>query len=106
MPLALTPKQRAFLRSLANRLKPVVWIGKQGLADEVVTAVSSALTTEELIKVKILESAPVERRQAGAALEAATDAALVQVVGRTLVLYRPKKDKPVIKLPPATPKKG
>lgn len=51
----LTPRQKAFLKRMANPLKPVIFIGKSGLDDSLFQAVRTALDDHELIKVKFLE---------------------------------------------------
>jgi RNA-binding protein len=53
----------------------------------------------ELIKVRVSENAPESRHEAAEALAAATFAELVQVLGRTALLYRPRKTDPTITLP-------
>jgi RNA-binding protein len=98
--LPLTPRRRAVLKSLAHDLKPVLQIGKGGLTPAAVDAVRDALAARELIKVKVLDAAPEPARAAGEALVAELgDAQLVQVIGRTLVLYRRHPDRPRIELP-------
>ena len=52
----LKPKQRAFLRKLANSLDPIFQIGKAGVTPELVDAVSAALEARELIKVNVLKN--------------------------------------------------
>lgn len=96
----LTSKQRAHLRSLAHRLRPVVQVGTDGVTEAVVASVEDALNTRELLKVKILETAPVDARQAADELSARVEGAQVpQVIGRTVVLYRPFREEPQIRLP-------
>ncbi len=95
----MTSKQRAYLRGLANTLEPIVHVGKGGMADTIVKQAEDALTARELIKGKTLETAPISAREAAEALAAETGAAVVQVIGRTFVLYRPSKDEPKIVLP-------
>ncbi|MDP9348897.1 MAG: ribosome assembly RNA-binding protein YhbY [Gemmatimonadota bacterium] len=96
----LSPRQRAHLRSLAHHLKPVHYIGKEGVTDAGVRAVEDAFNTRELLKVKVLEAAPTNVREAGAELASRIKgAALVQTIGRTAVLYRPHPEKPEIRLP-------
>jgi RNA-binding protein len=96
----ITPKQRAFLKSLAHHLKPVVFVGKEGVTEQTVRSVEEALHNRELIKVKVLQGAPLHVREAGAELEARVgNAALVQTIGRVAVLYRPHPEKPEIELP-------
>lgn len=47
--MSLTSKQRAFLKSEAHTLKPIVQIGKNGLNDHIKTSVRNALDARELI---------------------------------------------------------
>lgn len=85
---------------MAHALKPVVHIGKGGVNDSTVTAIQDALTTRELMKVKVLDIAPDGALETGDALvKALDDTHLVQVIGRTLILYRPDPDQPEIRLP-------
>lgn len=97
----MTSKQRAYLRGLANTLEPIVHVGKGGMADTIVKQADDALTARELIKGKVLETAPESAREAAEALAAATNAVVVQVIGRTFVLYRPAPEEPKIVLPRA-----
>jgi RNA-binding protein len=96
----LTTKQLAHLRSLAHPLKPFLRVGKEGLTESFARVVREALAARELLKVKVLEAAPQTAREIGIALaERLEGAHLVQVVGRTFVLYRPHSEKPQIVLP-------
>ena len=52
--MSLTSKQRAFLKSEAHTLKPIVQIGKNGLNDHIKTSVRNALDARELIKVTLI----------------------------------------------------
>lgn len=96
----LSSKQRAHLRSLAHPLKPILHIGKQGISDATVAAAKEAFSTRELLKVRVLESAPNETRDAAAQLaDALEGSSVVQIIGRMAVLYRPDPDHPTIQLP-------
>jgi RNA-binding protein len=96
----LTSRQRAFLRSQAHHLKPVHHVGKEGVTPAAVRAVQEAFNTRELLKVKVLQEAPVEVREAADELAAGVHGAVVvQTIGRTAVLYRPDPEKPTIRLP-------
>ena len=95
----LSSKQRAFLRSMANTMDPIMQVGKGGVGEELITSVDNALEARELIKMSVLDTAPVNAREAADALEAATGADVVAVVGRRFVLYRPSKKKKKIELP-------
>ena len=97
---ALTSKQRAHLRSLAHNLKPILQVGVDGVTDAVADSVEEAFNTRELLKVKVLENAPVDVDEAAAALAARIPNAHVpQTIGRVLVLYRPFPEDPEIRLP-------
>lgn len=95
----LSSKQRAFLRSMANTMDPIMQVGKGGVGEELITSVDNALEARELIKMSVLDTAPVSAREAADALEAETGADVVAVVGRRFVLYRPSKKKKKIELP-------
>ena len=101
--MPLTGKQRRHLRALGHALDPVVLIGKGGLSAAFVAQVDQALTTHELIKVKMLDSADLDRHEAADELARQTGSEVAQVLGGTILLYRPDPDEPRIKLPrPAT----
>jgi RNA-binding protein len=97
--MALTGKQRRHLRALGHALAPVAHVGKGGLSPAVVAAVDRALADHELVKVKLLESLELDRDQAATELAAGTQAEVAQVLGRTVLLYRPDPDQPRITLP-------
>lgn len=87
------------LRALGHHVSPTVQIGKEGLTDAIVAATKDALRAHELIKVRIGSEAPVERKDAGAELATRSGSTLVQVLGRTLLLYKRHPNKPRIDLP-------
>ena len=93
MPISLRPRERAHLKARAHALEPKVQVGHGGLTDAVVMEIDRALTAHELIKVKILADRDVREEIAGA-ICARTDSALVQSVGKVVVLWRPKPDDP------------
>jgi RNA-binding protein len=95
---SLTGKQRRHLRGLGHALKPLVQVGQDDLTDGVISACDQALTDHELIKVKVGEGASTARHEAGEQLAQRTKSELVQVLGRTLLLYRRHPEKPKISL--------
>jgi RNA-binding protein len=94
----LTGKQRRRLRALGHHLAPIVQVGKDGPSSGVVDALDAALMTHELVKVRLAENAGDDRKGMAAALAAATGSEVAQVLGRTVLLYRPHPEKPVIDL--------
>lgn len=96
----LTARQRAYLKSLAHELRPIMHVGKGGVDDDVALTLVDAFQHRELLKVKVLEASPLTAKEAAQALvEHMRGARLVQVIGRTIVLYRQHPDKPEIRLP-------
>lgn len=52
----INSKQRAYLRSLAHPIEPILHIGKNGLTPEIIQAVDEAIEKRELIKVNLLKT--------------------------------------------------
>ncbi len=96
----LKGKQKRFLRGLGHDLKPVVIIGKGEINDAVCAETAAALERHELVKIKILESCLTDRHEAAEGLAAACSAEVVQVLGRTILLYKTGRE-PKIELPKA-----
>lgn len=84
----LTGKQVRFLRGLGHHLQPVVMIGKEALSDAVLASLEEALATHELIKVKLQEGCPLDRREAAPILAEKTGSTVAQVLGKTILLFR------------------
>lgn len=93
----LTSKQRAKLRGLASVEDTIFQLGKEGITENFIKAVDTALAARELIKFKVLENALLDRRAAAEEIAKATDSEVVTVIGTKIVLYRPA-EKPVIQL--------
>lgn len=93
----LTSRQRRFLKGLAQRLEPAVWVGDAGITDAVLRALDEALLHHELVKVRMRQ--PEDKRAMAARLAEASGATLLGLVGHTVVLYRRHPEEPVIELP-------
>ena len=87
----LTNAQRQHLRRLANPLRPLVQIGKQGLTDGVRASVDQSLASHELIKVKFLDFQD-QKEELTDDLARETGSILVALVGNTATLYREQPD--------------
>lgn len=97
--MPLLPKHRSFLKSLAHPLRPTVRVGKAQITPRVIAETNRTLDAHELIKVKVDLEEGDQRRSLSALLAQRTRAELVTVVGKIAVLFRPRADKPKIKLP-------
>lgn len=84
----LNSKQKKFLKGLGHTLTPVVVIGKDGLNEKIITATILELSRHELIKVKIGKSSAVSRQETADFLSTGCESSLVQVIGKTILLYK------------------
>lgn len=94
----LTGKQKRFLRSEAHHLNAIFQIGKDGLHKKQIQGIDEALEARELIKVKILETCTTPKEEIADTLSKQTQAEVVQILGRTIILYK-ESDKEIYKLP-------
>ncbi len=78
------------LKSEASKLSPIINIGKNGVTDSVVEELKKHIKANRLVKVKVLKSAEAEKDLKAIAEELAerSQSTLVEVRGRTVVLYR------------------
>jgi RNA-binding protein len=91
--MSLTSKQRAYLRSLANTIDTILYIGKEGVAPNTVKQAYDALEARELIKCGVQRGAPMDAKEACQALCEQTGAEPVQCIGSRFVIYRQSRDK-------------
>ncbi len=94
----LTGKQKRYLRALASEEKTILQIGKDALSDNLIEQVDNAITARELVKISVLKNSPVDVKETAFDLARYTNSELVQVIGRTIVLYRAART-PKILLP-------
>lgn len=94
----LTSKQRAQLRGMGNGLDAIFQIGKGGKNDQLIRQLDETLEVRELIKVRVLESSPVDARTVAHEIAAEIGADVVQVIGSKFILYRESREEPKIVL--------
>ena len=95
----LTGKQKQFLRALANSRRPLFQVGKDGVTANVINTVSDSLEAHELIMISVLKTWGEDVREVALDLSAGTRSQIVQIIGRTVILYRESRDKKRIELP-------
>ena len=89
----LTSKQRAYLKSLAMVMDPIIYIGKASLTPENTINIEEALAARELVKVGVHQNCLDDPREIAEIVAERTHSEIVQVIGKKIVLYRPGKDK-------------
>ncbi len=95
----LTGKQRAWLRSLAQKEEAILYVGKAGVTEPVIAQAREALAARELVKGKVQESCMYSAAEAQQLLCQACGAEGVQVIGKVFVLYKRRADGAKIQLP-------
>jgi RNA-binding protein len=95
----LSGKQKGYLRSLAHHLSPIFQVGKGGVNEHLIRHIEEAIETRELIKVSILNNNMDDRNEIAEQLASGAQAEIVQVIGRTIILYKESKEHKEIELP-------
>jgi len=101
----LSSGQRKYLRGLANRLDPVILIGKGGVSEALLNAVDEALDAHELIKIRF-NGFKDEKNELIDRIARETQAEVAGRIGHVAILYRRHEDpdKRKIQLPEPTGK--
>jgi RNA-binding protein len=88
----MTGKERAAFRAEAHHLDPIVHVGQQGITAAVIQSLKDALRSKELVKLSVARTSDVTAKDAAPQLAARLSAEVIQVIGRTLTLYRHNPD--------------
>lgn len=94
----MTSKQRAKLRSMANTMDPILFVGKDGVTDGTVKEAYDALEARELIKCVVQQNCELTAREALDELCSRLGAEPVQCIGRRFVMYRESRKNKQISL--------
>jgi RNA-binding protein len=86
--MSLTGKEKAALRGEAHHLTAVVHVGKEGVSPTLLQSLDDALRTRELVKIQLGRSVDESARDLAGALAEQVGADVVQVIGKTVTLYR------------------
>jgi RNA-binding protein len=85
----LSGKEKRALRAQGNQLQAEIWIGKEGISAGTLKTLDNSFNTKELVKIKLQESCPLDKTEAADILCRKGNADLVQIIGNTILLYRP-----------------
>ncbi|CAM2361296.1 ribosome assembly RNA-binding protein YhbY [Listeria seeligeri] len=95
----LTATQKRFLRKEAHSIQPIFQVGKGSVSPNLIIQVKEALEARELIKISILQNCEEDKQTVAEKISSRTGAYIVQVIGRTIILYKQSVNKQQIKLP-------
>jgi Predicted RNA-binding protein containing KH domain, possibly ribosomal protein len=88
----MTSKQRAYLRSMANTMDVVLYVGKEGVTANTIKEAYDVLESREIIKCSVQQGAPVGAKEACAQICEKTGAEPIQCIGRKFVIYRESRE--------------
>lgn len=97
--IMLNGRKRAYLRSLANGMKPTTQIGKEGISAEFLEQLDDQLRARELVKITILENAGLDAKETANAVCEAIRAEFVQAIGSKFTIYKKNQEEPIIIFP-------
>ena len=84
----LTAQERSVLKSLSNKLKDLVYVGKEGLTNNVITQINDNLYAHELIKIKVQKTASDDISSIAKEIEDKCDCEVVATIGSKILLYK------------------
>lgn len=87
----LTTKQKAQLKKIAHSQKALFQIGKDKISENMIKTVGDSLEAHELIKLSLLKTCAISVDEAAIELASQTHSEIIQIIGRTIVLYRRSK---------------
>ncbi|MBF4694880.1 ribosome assembly RNA-binding protein YhbY [Fusibacter ferrireducens] len=97
----LTGKQRSYLKGLANKLKPLAQLGKEGISDRFLAQMNDLIEHHELVKVNVLDNSLEDATAAANEVAKALDAEFVQAIGNKFTIYRQSRENPMLEIPGA-----
>lgn len=87
----LSGKEKNKLRGIAQKRKALFQIGKDGVSENMIKTIGDSLEAHELVKISMLKTCATMPREAAFDLAAGTKSEIVQIIGRTIILYRRSK---------------
>jgi RNA-binding protein len=85
--------QKKYLKGLAHHLKPVVFIGQNGVTLNLIDTINQAFEKHELIKIKFVDYKEKDSKNSiSETIVKETDSYFVGLIGNTLILYRQSKN--------------
>lgn len=86
--MTLTAKDKQALKAKAHKLRPIVFVGNNGLTDNVKNEIDRGLTDHELIKIRISGEDREIRREMFAEICQTVGAEAVQLIGGVGTVFR------------------
>ena len=84
----MTTQERAKLRGYGSMLKDLVFVGKEGLTDNVVAQINDNLYAHELIKIKVQKNTPEDIKSLADDIASKCNCEVVAVIGSKILVYK------------------
>ncbi len=97
--MSLSKNQIKFLRGKCHALNPVVMVGQKGLTPPLLKELDIALDQHELVKIKIAAEDRDSTRAMMDEICIREGVQRIQVIGKTLTVFRRNKEKLAVQLP-------
>jgi len=94
----ITSKERAYLRSLSNKIDAIFQIGKGGINENQLKQIDDALEKRELVKIHVLENSYLDTRAVCDEVAHLLGAEPVQVIDKKFIIYKESKENKTIDL--------
>jgi RNA-binding protein len=84
----IDPERALKAKAMAER--PLVWVGKNGITDEIIAQIDNFLKKNKLVKVRLLNSYvdTHDRKEAAKELSEKTGSKVINQIGFVVALYR------------------
>jgi RNA-binding protein len=89
MPSSLTSAARRDLKARAQRLDPVLRLGREGMSDAFLQSLEAALTAHGLVKIRFADFKE-EKKTLAPQIAERSGSELIMRVGNVAVYYRPQ----------------
>lgn len=93
--MELKGKQKAKLKAIGQRLEVIVRVGDKGITENVIASLDEALTARELVKISVQNPDRVYRKECISELAQATDSLIINIIGKTALLFRVNSEQPI-----------
>ena len=90
--MPINNNDRKKLRKLGHHLKPVIIIAQKGLTGNIKEEIDRALNDHELIKLKLLASTKVDKKELTNEICSVFNAECIQSIGHVILIYRAAKN--------------
>ncbi|MEA2089760.1 MAG: YhbY family RNA-binding protein [Thermoproteota archaeon] len=89
----ITSKMKRRIKRELSTEKPTIWVGKEAITPQIINEINRQLKKRKMVKVKILRSAlkGEKARKVAGEIAQKTESLLIDVRGRTFMLYKHRK---------------